>query len=56
MEIAVVKTTAISRLTTEIPQTGFSLDHLKGAPFQKECPLLFTVPQGLSFLQISLYE
>ena len=39
MEIAVVKTTAISRLTTEIPQTGFGFDHLKGAPFRKECPL-----------------
>ena len=37
MEIAVVKTTAISRLTTEIPQTGFGFDHLKGTPFRKEC-------------------
>ena len=47
MEIAVVKTTAISRLTTEIPQTDFCFDHLKGTPFRKECPSLFTVPQNL---------
>ena len=33
MEIAAVKTAAISRLTTEIPQTGFGFDHLKGTPF-----------------------
>ena len=38
------KITAISavifRLTTEIPQTDFSLDHLTGTPFQ-ECPSYF---------------
>ena len=33
MEIAVVYTTAISRLTTEIPQTDFCFDHLRGTPF-----------------------
>ena len=27
-----------SRLTTEIPQTDFCFDHLKGTPFRKECP------------------
>ena len=47
MEIAAVKTAAISRLNTEIPQTGFGFDHLKGTPFRKECPSLFTVPQNL---------
>ena len=34
MEIAVVKTTAISRLTTEIPQTDFCFNYLTGTPFQ----------------------
>ena len=38
MEIAAVKTAAISRLNTEIPQTGFGFDHLKGTPFRKEYP------------------
>ena len=33
MEIAVVKTTAISRLTTEIPQTGSGFDHLRALLF-----------------------
>ena len=41
MEIAVVKTTAISRLTTEIPQIGFDFDRLKGTLFRKECPLFY---------------
>ena len=27
-----------SRLTTEVPQTDFCFDHLKGTPFRKECP------------------
>ena len=27
-----------SRLTTEIPQTDFCFDHLKGTTFRKECP------------------
>ena len=44
MEIAVVFTTAISRLTTEIPQIGFDFDHLKGTPFRKECPSFVYCP------------
>ncbi len=47
MEIAAVKTAAISRLNTEIPQTGFGFDHLKGTFFRKECPSLFTATQTL---------
>ena len=46
MEIAVVKTTAISRLTTEIPQIGFDFDHLKGTPFRKEYPSFVCVSTG----------
>ena len=46
MEIAVVKTTAISHLTTEIPQIGFDFDHLKGTPFRKECPSFVCVSTG----------
>ena len=57
MEIAVVKTTAISRLTTEIPQTDFCFDHLKGTSFSEGVPFIcFIIPQDLSFLQIFLYE
>ena len=57
MEIAVVYTTAISRLTTEIPQTDFCFDHLKGTSFSEGVPFIcFITPQDLSFLQISLYE
>ena len=44
MEIAVVFTTAISRLTTEMPQTGFLFDHLMGTPFQAECPPFVLFP------------
>ena len=40
MEIAVVFTTAISRLTTEIPQTDFCFDHLKGTPFSEGVPFI----------------
>ena len=47
MEIAAVKTAAISRLTTEIPQTDFCFDYLTGAPFG-ECPsFLFSAAQVL---------
>ena len=57
MEIAAVFTAAISRLTTEIPQTGFSFDHWKGTPFSEGVPFIcFITPQDLSFLQISLYD
>ena len=48
MEIAVVKTTAISRLTTEIPQIGFDFDHLKGTPFRKEYPSFVSCGAGLA--------
>ena len=41
-----VFTTAISHLTTEIPQTGFGFDHLKGTPFRKECPSFVCVSTG----------
>ena len=44
MEIAAVKTAAISRLTAEIPRTGFGFDHLKGTPFRKECPSFVYCP------------
>ena len=37
-------TTAISRLTTEIPQIGFDFDHLKGTPFRKEYPSFVYCP------------
>ena len=40
LEIAAVKTAAISHLTTEIPQTDFRFDHLAGTPSQ-ECPPYF---------------
>lgn len=40
-------TTAISRLTTEIPQTDFRFDHLKGTPFRKECPLFVLLPRRI---------
>ena len=40
MEIAVVKTTAISHLTTEIPQTDFCFDHRKGIPCLMGMPFL----------------
>ena len=40
MEIAAVKTAAISRLTTEIPQTDFCFDHLKGTPFSEGVPFI----------------
>ena len=40
MEIAAVKTAAISRLTTEIPQTDFCFDHRKGIPCFKGMPFL----------------
>ena len=33
-----------SRLTTEIPQTDFCFDHLKGTPFRKECPSFVYCP------------
>ena len=50
MEIAAVFTAAISRLTTEIPQTDFCFDHLKGTPFSEGVPfiLLFTLLQNLN--------
>ena len=48
IENAAVKTAAFSRLTTEIPQTDFCFDRLKGTLFRKECPFLFTVPQNLT--------
>ena len=44
MEIAVVFTTAISRLTTEIPQTDFCFDHLKGTSFSEGVPFLVYCP------------
>ena len=47
MEIAVVYTTAISRLTTEIPQTDFCFDHLRGTPFSGVPAFLFTAAQKL---------
>ena len=57
MGIAVVKTTAISRLTTEIPQTDSYFDQWKGTSFSEEVHFIcFITPQDLSFLQISLYE
>lgn len=52
-EIAVVFTTAISHLTTEIPQTGFGFDHLKGTPFRGECPSF--VYSGANTEEISPY-
>ena len=51
MEIAVVKTTAISRLTTEIPQTDFCFNYLTGTPFQ-ECPSFLFVPILFSASQL----
>ena len=33
-----------SRLTTEIPQTGFGFDHLKGTPFSEGVPFLVYCP------------
>ena len=39
-----VFTTAISRLTTEIPQTGFGFDHLKGTPFSEGVPFIVYCP------------
>ena len=57
MEIAAVKTAAISSLTTEIPQTDSYFDHWKGTSFSEGVPFIcFITPQDLSFLQISLYE
>lgn len=44
LEIAAVKTAAISRLTTEIPQTDFCFDHLKGTPFSEGVPFLVYCP------------
>ena len=49
MEITVVFTTVISRLTTEIPQTGFGFDHLKGTPFRKECPSFVYCPSKFDY-------
>ena len=47
LEIAAVKTTAISHLTTEIPQTDFCFDHLKGTPWGSALLFLFTAAQIL---------
>lgn len=55
MEIAVVKTTAISRLTTEIPQTDFCFNYLTGTPFQ-ECPSFLFVPIQFSASQLISLE
>ena len=55
MEIAVVKTTAISRLTTEIPQTDFCFNYLTGTPFQ-ECPSFLFVPILFSASQLISLE
>ena len=40
IENAAVKTAAFSRLTTEIPQTDFCFDHLKGTPFSEGVPFI----------------
>ena len=56
LEIAAVKTAAISHSTTEIPQTDFCFDHLAGTPF-RECPsFLFTAPQILSRALIQKHQ
>ena len=47
MEIAAVKTAAISHLTTEIPQTDFCFDHLTGTPERGCPPFLFSTAQNL---------
>ena len=44
LEIAAVKTAAISPLTTEIPQTDFCFDHLKGTPFSEGVPFIVYCP------------
>ena len=57
LEIAAVKTAAISHLTTEIPQTDFCFDHLAGTP-SRECPsFLFSAAQNLrGFLRNPGYD
>ena len=47
MEIAAVKTAAISHLTTEIPQTDFCFDHLTGTPLSGVPVFLFSAAQFL---------
>ena len=57
LEIAAVKTAAISHLTTEIPQTDFCFDHLTDTP-SRECPsFLFSAAQNLrGFLRNPGYD
>ena len=55
IENAAVKTAAFSRLTTEIPQTDFCFNYLKGTPFQ-ECPSFLFVPILFSASQLISLE
>ena len=59
MDIAAVFTAAMSRLPTEIPQTDFCFDHLKGTPFPRSAFLLFVSAQfnisQLILLEVACY-